>query len=82
MITKIPVSFEFDGQMLTGSFGSSSTMGAGSMWQLYLNKPGYQGVFYYGILHLTQEGWRFSGNTAGMDKFIDYFSDVVRAWYE
>lgn len=75
---RIPVSFDHKGKKFTGYFTKLSGSGAGSNWQLYDDKN-----FYRGVLDLQEKrGWVFHEQKPELAYLVDYFADVVTAWYE
>lgn len=88
-LDEIPVTFTYKDKEYKGYF--TKVMGAGSSGMFHLTVNGsHWGELWYitgspdiNGLHAVPEGWRFASNQhPDLEKLIDYFSDVVVAWYE
>ena len=71
----IPVTFEFEGKQYHGAF--SEVLGVGrDHWHLMVDK------FYWGQLRRVGDTWFFDENKQRVGHLVDYFADVIIAWYE
>ena len=73
-MNKIPVSFKLNGNQYTGTLDEVYGAG-GTTWHLMVN--GY----YCGRLRKSGEAWYFDENKFGGGQLLDYFIEVVMAWY-
>lgn len=73
-MVKIPVSFTLNDTQYTGTLDEVAGAG-GNVWHLMVN--GY----YCGRLRKTADAWYFDENKFGGGELVDYFAQVVVAWY-
>jgi len=71
----IPVTFEYEGKQYSGYF--SEVLGVGrDHWHLMVDK------FYWGRLRRVGDQWFFDENKPRIGHLVDYFAEVIIAWYE
>jgi hypothetical protein len=72
---KVPVTFVWEGNKIRGVLSNVSGAG-GNTWHLMINN------FYCGALHWTPyRGFWFGSQTGEFEDSVDYFADIVIAWY-
>jgi hypothetical protein len=73
-MVKIPVTFILKGAHYTGALDDVAGAG-GNVWHLMVNN------FYCGRLRRAEDAWYFDENKFGGGELVDYFAQVVVAWY-